>query len=84
MATLALHIGNTLQRRRHGIPVAVRQHGRKRPSGLGGDVIEPAVNRIGINIVTSRVALRTGLVDVGSEKTVDAVFEHVGVRGPFP
>ena len=57
MATLALHVRDALQGWWHGVPIAIRQDGRKRPPGLGSDVVEPTVDRIGINIVTSRMAL---------------------------
>src|ERR1017187_5463070 len=80
VAVFALDIGQILHRRRHGSPIAVGQHRRKRPAIQRGHIVKTAVDGEGIGIVADGVTYNATLVVMAGEQTVNGPGEHRSVR----
>ena len=73
VAVFALNVGQILESRRHRRPVAVGQHRRKDPAELGGDIVEAAVDCVGVRIVTDNVAGDAAAAEVAGRRICSAV-----------
>ena len=86
VAVLALNVGEVSKRRirrLHVRPVGRCQHFGESPPKLGGDIVKPAIDCIGIGVVANGMALQAGRAG-GTRPAVDAVGEDLRVESVLP
>src|SRR5690349_15653534 len=83
VTVFALDVGQVLQLRIQRIPIPVGELGGERPTNLFCDVIEAAIDGIGVGVVADGVAGDTGLAIVTKEP-INAFREDFGVAGGLP